>query len=451
MINEQKLSFLIQIWSLFETIHDGAGYLAGHPESEQMRTDVSAGLHSLCTHLLTVSGQREHTHMEAAVNTVSALHALTERLKDGCAWDDACSRQLAQAAGLLAELLAHEFLEVIQPEEYLPQEQAQPVFAFCAAAPRQGAAIYRLLFELCNRAAYSLPQESYAWTLRMLEEQPCLLSGEEMPHPGYSYRLAPQRTFDHCPVCGGAGKPYYRALSYRMINFDHPHLPAKLWMKCGGCGNLYTLQYPEELLTQAAHPETVQPDAAKALTAVRRENNMILSIWSSILNKLAGYTSGRDLLEVGIGEGCLLAVALEMGYRPDAVEIVRQSAQEVADILGIPIWNGDFLDYHPDQKYSVIIMGDVIEHVTAPEQALRNAYELLRDDGVLWLSTPNFESSFTRLMKFKDGMWNEPYHISYFSFGGLRTLAEKCGFTVREYQVSTRYNGSMELILTKNN
>ena len=43
----------------------------------------------------------------------------------------------------------------------------------------------------------------------------------------------------------------------------------------------------------------------------------------------------------------------------------------------------------------------------------------------------------------------EPYHISYFSFAGLRALAEKCGFTVREYQVSNRYNGSMELILTK--
>lgn len=44
----------------------------------------------------------------------------------------------------------------------------------------------------------------------------------------------------------------------------------------------------------------------------------------------------------------------------------------------------------------------------------------------------------------------EPYHITYFNFEGLRALAQTCGFAVREYQVSNRYNGSMELILTKN-
>lgn len=449
MINEQNINFLSQIWALFETVREGANYLTKHPESEQMRTDVSAGLCALCTHLLTISNQRDGACKEAAANTVSALHALIDRIKSGDAWDDACNQGLTLTTVLLTEQLSLEFLEAIRPEEYLSQELAQPIFAFCAAAPHQRSAIYQLLFELCNKSAYSMPLESYEWTICMMEEQPGLLSGEKMIHSDYIYRSAPQRTFDRCPVCGGAGTPYYRALSYQMANFEHPHLPAKLWMKCGNCGNLHTLQYPEELLTQAAHPQTVQPDPAKALTATRRENGAILSIWSTILNKLSNYTTGKDLLEVGIGEGCLLAVALEMGYRPDAVEIVRQSAQEVADILGIPIWNGDFLDYHPDKKYSVIVMGDVIEHVMAPEQALRNAYDLLADDGVLWLSTPNFEGSFTRLMKFKDPMWMEPYHISYFSYVGLRALAEKCGFTVREYQASNRYNGSMELILTK--
>lgn len=449
MSHEQKLLFLSRIWGLFETVHEGAEYLAQHPGNEQMRANVSAGLRALCTHLLALSNKCENPYKEAAGRAVSTLHTLTGRLESGCVWDSMCAQEFMQAAVLLTEYLSCEFLESIRPEEYLSREQAQPIFAFCAAAPHQCTAVYQLLFDLCAKAAYSMPQESFEWTIRAMEEHPELLSGEGKAHPEYHYRPAPQRTFDCCPVCGGAGTPYYRALSYFINTFEHPHLPAKLWMKCGDCGNLYTWKYPEELLTQAEHPQTVQPDAAKTRTAGRLEIAGILPIWSTILNKLNSYTSGKDLLEVGIGEGCLLAVALEMGYQADAVEIVRQSAQDVADILGIPIWNGDFLDYHPNKKYSVIIMGDVIEHVTAPEQALRNAYDLLCDDGVLWLSTPNFEGSFTRLMKFKDPMWMEPYHISYFSYAGLRTLAEKCGFTVREYQVSNRYNGSMELVLTK--
>ena len=450
MKNEQTIALLSQIWGLFETVQEAAHYLAEHPENEQMRTDLSVGLGALCAQLLALSQKRNGAQKEVGGKAVTSLRALAGRLKNDHVWNDKCTQQLVQAALALTEQLSREYLEAIQPEEYLSQEQAQPIFTFCAAVPRQSSAIYQLLFELCNKAAVSMPQESYEWTLRMVEEQPELFSGEKWSHPGYIYRPTPQRTFDRCPTCGGAGEPYYRAMSYFINTFESPHLPAKLWMKCSGCGNLYTWKYPEELLTQTEQPQTVQPNVAKTLTATRREPAAILSIWSTILNKLSGYTTGKNLLEVGIGEGCLLAVALEMGYRPDAVEIVRQSAQNVADILGIPIWNGDFLDYHPDKKYSVIIMGDVIEHVTAPEQALRNAYDLLEEDGVLWLSTPNFEGSFTRLMKFKDPMWMEPYHISYFSYNGLRTLAEKCGFTVREYQVSNRYNGSMELIMTKN-
>lgn len=445
MANQQALNLLTQLWELFKTVREGAAYLVGHPDNAQMQRDVLSGLEALHNHL-----EKDIPHQKKAKKQADTVfRSLAARLQCGQVWDDDDTQQLAQAAGPLAEQLSGQFSDAIREDTYLSREQAQPVFAFCDSAPRQDPSIYQLLFELCEKAAYTMPQESFEQTVRAMQEHPELLSGEGKVHPQYRYHPAPQRKFERCPICGGTGFPFYRALSYHINTFDHPHLPAKLWMRCGGCGNLYTWQYPEELLTQADHPVLIQPDPEKGMTAIQPASAGILSTWCNILNKLSAYTSGKELLEVGIGEGFLLAVALEMGYRPDAVEIVRQSAQKVADTLMLPIWNADFLDYHPDKKYAVIIMGDVIEHVTSPEQALRNAHSLLADDGVLWLSTPNFEGSFTRLMKFMDPMWLEPYHISYFSFAGLRALAEKCGFTVREYQVSKRYNGSMELILTK--
>ena len=94
-------------------------------------------------------------------------------------------------------------------------------------------------------------------------------------------------------------------------------------------------------------------------------------------------------------------------------------------------------------------MGDIIEHVTDPVKALEKAKSLLEDDGILWLSTPNFESAFSKLHKFEDTMWKTSNHITYFSYQGFKDMAEKCGFSVEEYSVSRRYNGSMELILKK--
>ena len=179
-------------------------------------------------------------------------------------------QQLEEAAVPLAEHLSIQFSDAIQEDAYLSREQAQPLFAFCADAPRQGPAIYQLLFALCGKAAYAMPRESFEWTVRAMQEHPERLSGEGKTHPDYFYHPAPQRKFERCPICGGAGAPYYRSLSYLINTFDHPHLPAKLWMHCSGCGNLYTWQYPEELLTQADQPECIQPDPHKGMTAIQQ-------------------------------------------------------------------------------------------------------------------------------------------------------------------------------------
>lgn len=270
-----------------------------------------------------------------------------------------------------------------------------------------------------------------------------------MAHPDYVYKPSEQREFNKCPVCGGTGKPYHCSFSYRMSDFEYPFEPFKLWIQCETCHNLYTYKFPQSFLELSERHKEITPsdNAENAVSNIANVHS--LAIWSDILNKLRRYTDKKALLEVGIGNGELLSVALEMGYTTEAVEIVEQSAQRVSDILGIPIWNGDFLSFSPDKTYPIIIMGDVIEHVTDPEAALRNVFRLLDDNGVLWLSTPNFEGSFTRLRKFTDPMWLEPYHITYFNRSGLETLLKKCGFEVKEYSVSNRYNGSMELIITK--
>lgn len=234
-----------------------------------------------------------------------------------------------------------------------------------------------------------------------------------------------------------------------MADFDYPFEPFKLWMKCESCSNIYTERFPEDFLSLSTHQKDIIPDENNEAAVSDISSGHTLSIWSDILNKLKIFNSKKALLEVGIGNGELLSVALEMGYDVNAVEIVEESAQRVSNILGIPIHCGDFLCFNTDKTYPIIIMGDVIEHVTDPEAALKKAYDLLDADGVLWLSTPNFESSFTRLRKFTDPMWLEPYHITYFNCDGLSALLEKCGFSVREYAVSNRYNGSMELIVTK--
>lgn len=426
----ERIEYLIQCWELGTTLCQGLAYLAQHPRDESVRRDVRSGAEALQSALQSVN--------------ISLEDSLWNILPDGEAKET--GRRLNAA---LSGALSDPLLKELNAIEKLRPETAQALFRFYDAAPHASQTICQLLFNLCEMTAASAPQESFFYTLKLLEEYPNLLSGENMPHPGYVYRPSEQRTFDRCPICGGMGTPYYRAFAYRMADFGYPNLPAKLWMKCENCGDLYTWKYPEEFLARAKDAAWLEPRAENEWTATASTSGGSLAIWGDILNRMRLYTGGKNLLEVGIGRGELLAVALEMGYAADGVEISLQAAQKVADMLQIPIWRGDFLDYAPDKTYDIITMGDVLEHVAVPEKALQNACRLLKEDGVLWLSTPNFQSSFSRMLKFSDPMWCEPHHISYFSRDGLKALAERCGLVLREYHVSRRYNGSMEVIFTK--
>lgn len=431
-MDAEKIERYGSLLALAEKLSQALNVLAEAPEDEQALEEVSCSFGTLQPYL---SGELSYR----ILYLFSGAEIEPEDLRKA-------GRRLFNE---VAESTCQFLIESVSSCTYVEQGEADKLFLLWDKIPHTAAKVYQGIFDCCVKASVSAPVQAFEHMLRIFEEQPGLLSGEGNPHPDYVYRPSEQHTFDQCPICGGTGEPYYNAFAYQMADFCYPHLPAKLWMKCGSCGNLYTWKYPKELLKYSEVEQMVVPDPTKKLTAILETDGMSLSIWSNVLNKLRTYTNGTELLEVGIGQGELLAVALEMGYQPDAVEIVPSIAHRVSDILGIPIWCGDFLHYAPDKTYSIITMGDVIEHVTDPEKALRNAYGLLRDDGVLWLSTPNFESSFSRIKKFYDPMWTEPYHISYFNRVGIEALAAKCGFTLREYCVSQRYNGSMELILTK--
>jgi len=306
-------------------------------------------------------------------------------------------------------------------------------------------AVFMFNISVCCGA--TSPKMSYMNMMQAFRLKPNLVQIKGRDTSGLCHFPIPEQyTFEHCPICGGKGEPYFNAVSFRINTYNSIFEPAKLWMKCEDCNNMYTYHFPKSILDSGKVMKKIEPHVS---------NNCIgnvtgyLHIWNNVINSIKKFTNGKDILEVGVGRGEFIAVAQELGYEIESVEILEDAAQNVANILGADIWCCDFMKFETDKRYSIITMGDVIEHVIDPEAALRKAYMFLRDDGVLWLSTPNFESSFSRIYKFYDVMWCEPYHISYFNYTNFCALAEKCGFKVEEYEVSARYNGSMELILRK--
>lgn len=233
-----------------------------------------------------------------------------------------------------------------------------------------------------------------------------------------------------------------------MVNYNHNFLPAKLWMKCTECNNLYSQHFPLKFSIRKNPLKIIYPqqNQTQNLTPI---SSYILRDWCNILQNLKQFTKGKNILEIGIGNGELIATALEMNYGIDCVEIEEDVAQKISNLLECPIICCDFIDLPENKQYDILFMGDVLEHIDDPKKALKKAYKLLKNDGVLWISTPNYESSFNKLHKTSTALWNEPWHITYFNKNGLENLLTDLGFNILDYRISTHYNGSMEVIVNK--
>lgn len=182
--------------------------------------------------------------------------------------------------------------------------------------------------------------------------------------------------------------------------------PAKLWMKCDACGNYFTYNFPKDSVG-SINGHYTDGSAYDPL-----QNKFKLHNYNPIFNRFKRLASGTEYLEIVVGTGEMLAVALEFGYHVEAVEICREDCERISQALGVEIKWCDIIDYETEKQYGVIVMGDVLEHVTNPVKVLEKVKRMLAEDGVLWITTPNYNCAYARMEKFSHSMWHELNHYT---------------------------------------
>lgn len=260
----------------------------------------------------------------------------------------------------------------------------------------------------------------------------------------YEEKAAEGNITKECPFCGSKGEniiPHYCLPQVLKLKNKPVFPPAKLWMKCGHCGNYFTYNFPKE------NVGTINGHYTKGGNSIILNNKFSLDVYNQIFQRFKSMTSGNEYLEIGVGTGEMLAVALEFGYHAEAVEICREDCERISAALGVDIRWCDITDYEAKKQYDVIVMGDVLEHVLRPVEVLEKVKHMLADDGVLWISTPNYNCAYARMQKFEHCMWHELNHYTYVSYETLKELLEKMQLEIVHYDMSTRYIGSMELFV----
>jgi SAM-dependent methyltransferase len=160
------------------------------------------------------------------------------------------------------------------------------------------------------------------------------------------------------------------------------------------------------------------------------------------LRILHGLPPGR-LLDVGAGRGDLGLLLGRLGWQVTGLEPSAEACRQGRS-RGLQLVEGTLSTADPaklGEGYDAVVFQHSLEHVVEPKEDLARARELLRDEGLLLLLLPNFDSWERRSFGTAWLHLDLPRHRTHFTPAGLERLLERSGFEARRLTTSTTPEG----------
>lgn len=241
-------------------------------------------------------------------------------------------------------------------------------------------------------------------------------------------RATNQRKTVECHVCSRVDDvAYLEARGYRIA-------------QCRSCGLWYVNPQPTPDELREFYASYDDGEQWRKL-----EEHFNRAIRAAILRR----KNSGSVLDVGCGSGNFLRCMKEKGFSVFGIEPSGSGSDYARNEHGIDIYHGmmeDYLAAQAGQRFDVITLLNVLEHLREPAAALVQLRQALASDGVLAVAVPDarFHDLVGRLRRrlgVADPYWIEqsksvlsgfklPDHLCSFQPATLSALLRRCGFRV---------------------
>lgn len=214
--------------------------------------------------------------------------------------------------------------------------------------------------------------------------------------------------------------------------------------QCADCGFVFTWPPPADL-NRYYGPFYRQYSAGSAGILQKIQQRRTRS-WTRALGR-----PGR-CLEIGCGNGWVLAALREQGWRVVGIERTAASARFARHQLGLPILVGSLDAIRNEAAFDLVVLHQVLEHLPDPMTTLRHCARLLRPGGTLIVAVPNLGSWQFAFARHHWLHLDLPRHLNHFTPATLQTAFARAGLEMtRTRYVSWEYDpfGWIEAVLNK--
>src|SRR5712692_3182226 len=156
---------------------------------------------------------------------------------------------------------------------------------------------------------------------------------------------------------------------------------------------------------------------------------------SLILKALNALGPVHRILDVGCGDGSLTALFAQNSEELAGIEVSMEACR-IARSRGVGVTRADVENYafpFQPESFDVVVAGEVIEHLTDPDEFLQEIARVLKPHGYLRLTTPNLASWYNRILLL---LGYQPHHtdVSFWhNVGKLRPLVDGASGHVRVF------------------
>lgn len=227
-----------------------------------------------------------------------------------------------------------------------------------------------------------------------------------------------------CPICGSEKNKFFCSKNRFDIYSCQSCEAGFVWPIPASLADIYQASYFKGGLGDGRVNKFGYADYEEDKKAMRKT-------FIVYLNKILKLTAGRKIFDVGAATGYFLDLAKQAGWQTNGIEISEYAAK-IARGKGHQVFLGNLEDLEIKEKYDVVTMWDVLEHLSDPAKYLKLINNILNQGGILAINTIDSSSFWARLWGRSWHAILPPEHLFYYSVKSLKMLLEASGFKIIE-------------------
>jgi 2-polyprenyl-3-methyl-5-hydroxy-6-metoxy-1,4-benzoquinol methylase len=194
---------------------------------------------------------------------------------------------------------------------------------------------------------------------------------------------------------------------------------------CNECGNVQQEEYYNKdvlnLFYTKYYRKIYGATPPKNLYAYQREGRGV-----AIFNFIQKIAEPRKVLEIGCGAGGILSRFSDAGCDVLGLDYDKNYLNE-ASKNNVQVRQGSIEKLEPNERFDLIILSHVLEHIVYPADFLKEIKNFLNDDGILYIEVPSLDDIRTGASGYDLLNYWQNAHTVHFTMKTLTMLCNSIG------------------------